>query len=57
VTLAESSPERMTFRFRGAVWGWITLIGGAALVGSSAWGLVVRGVGRLAGIAVVDHAD
>jgi hypothetical protein len=37
MVLAESSPERMTFRFRGGVWGWFTLAVGAALVCVCLW--------------------
>ncbi len=41
MVLTESSPERMVFRFRGRVWGWILLLVGAGVVLACAWFLVV----------------
>ncbi len=42
MVLAESPPERMVFRFRGRLWGWVTLLIGAPLVAGSVWFLFVR---------------
>ena len=53
MVLAESSPERMTFRFRGRIWGWLTLVVGAALIGGCAWGFLIVGARATGSLAVV----
>jgi len=42
MVLAESPPERLLFRFRGRLWGWVTLLVGAPLVAGSVWFLFAR---------------
>src|SRR5690348_8196911 len=41
MVLAESSPDRMVFRFRGRMWGWITLLAGVGLTAPCVWSFFV----------------
>jgi len=42
MVLAESTPERMTFRFRAGFLGWLTLVIAAALLVPCVWSLLTH---------------